>query len=113
MGQTKEILEKQLQLLSERSHQIANNTERGKELPLLTDVMIKLAVILEPEIQSELFPVAPLPLSERLTIADTEALAIGRRELTRRATEEAQRSWNDLREQLNQQQEENLRNRQK
>ena len=113
MGATKEILEKQLQLLSERSHQIANNTERGKELPLLTDVMIKLAVILEPEIQSELFPVAPLPLSERLTIADTEALAIGRRELTRRATVEAQQSWNALRGQLIQQQEENLRTRQK
>lgn len=52
-AEVREILEKQLQLLSERSHQIANNTERGKELPLLTDAMIKLAVILEPEIQSE------------------------------------------------------------
>lgn len=52
-AEVREILEKQLQLLSERSHQIANNTERGKELPLLTEAMIKLAVILEPEIQSE------------------------------------------------------------
>ena len=45
-AEVREILEKQLQLLSERSHQIANNTERGKELPLLTEAMIKLAVIL-------------------------------------------------------------------
>ena len=112
MCKVKEILEKQLQLLSERSKEIVRSDYNGDELPLLTDTMIKLAVILEPEIQSEFFPVAPLPLSERLTVADTEALAIGRRERKRRATEEAQQSWNTLREQLIQQQEENLRNQQ-
>jgi len=112
MSKTKEILEKQLQLLSERSSRIVNDVEGGKELPLLTDTMVMLAVILEPEIQSEFFPVAPLPLSERLTIADMEALATGRRERERRKTEEARQEWNALREQLIRQQEENLRNRQ-
>lgn len=103
MNTKKEILEKQLQLLSERSI-----TARVSDLVPLTEQMIKLAVILEPEIQSGLFPLSPLPLSERLTVADMEALVIGRRERERQQVEEAQRSWNDLREQLIQQQEENL-----
>ena len=53
MGATKEILEKQLQLLSERSHHIVHGTDGGSDLVALTDAMIKLAAILEPEIQSE------------------------------------------------------------
>ena len=109
MDKVKEILGKQLQLLSERSVKESD----AEDLSTLTDTMIKLAVILEPEIQSELFPVVPLPISERLTIADMDALAIGRRERERRKTEETQRSWNDLREQLIRQQEENLRTRQR
>ena len=109
MNKAKEILGKQLQLLAEESQSIQSSSD----LVSLTDTMIKLAVILEPEIQSELYPVVPLPLSERLTIADMEALAIGRRERERRETVEAQQSWNALREQLIQQQEENLRTRQK
>lgn len=112
MSKTKETLEKQLQLLSEWSQRVVHDTENGSELPALTEQMIKLAAILEPEIQSELVPFAPLPLSERLTIADMEALAIGRRERERRKTEEARQEWNALREQLIRQQEENLRNRQ-
>ena len=108
MNTTKEILERQLQLLADRSVS-ANDSD----LVSITEQMIKLAVILEPEIQSELFPVVPLPLSERLTVADTEALAIGRRERERRQIAEAQQSWNDLAVKLNQQQEESLRNRPK
>lgn len=103
MNTTKGILKRQLQLLADRSVH-ANDSD----LVAVTEQMIKLAVILEPEIQSELYPVAPLPLSERLTAADTEALAIGRRELARRQIAEAQQSWNDLAVKLNQQQEENL-----
>lgn len=49
MCKVKEILEKQLQLLSERSKEIVRSGCNGDELPLLTDTMIKLAVILEPE----------------------------------------------------------------
>ena len=101
----KDTLKKQMQILSERSVR-----ENGEYLAPITEQMIKLAIILEPEIQSELFPVVPLPLSERLTIADMEALVIGKRERERQRVAEAQQSWNNLREQLIQQQEENLQN---
>lgn len=105
MKKTKKILGEQLKLIARRSVS-ANDSD----LVSLTEQMIKLAVILEPEIQSELFPVVPLPLSERLTVADTEALAIGRRERERRQIEAAKKSWNNLRERLIQQQEESPQN---
>lgn len=53
MCKVKEILEKQLQLLSERSKEIVHGGCDGDELPLLTETMIKLAVILEPKMQSD------------------------------------------------------------
>lgn len=52
-AEVREILEKQLQLLSERSKEIVRSGRNGDELPLLTDTMIQLAVILEPETQSD------------------------------------------------------------
>lgn len=61
----RDTFKKQMQILAERSIR-----ENGEYLASITEQMIKLAIILEPEIQSELFPVVPLPLSERLTIAD-------------------------------------------
>ena len=49
-AQIKETLEKQLELLSERSVKTS-----GKELADLTNEMIKLAAILSPEVQSQSF----------------------------------------------------------
>lgn len=53
MSKTKEILERQLKLLSEQSSRIVNDVEVGKELPALTNAMIGVALILEPEMQNE------------------------------------------------------------
>ena len=76
-AQIKETLEKQFELLSERSKETS-----GKELADLTNTMINLAAILLPEFQSQSFCAASInhPYVVQLPIKDLVELYVARAE---------------------------------
>lgn len=76
-AQIKETLEKQFELLSERSKETS-----GKELADLTNTMINLAAILLPEFQSQSFYAASInhPYVVQLPIKDLIELYVARAE---------------------------------
>ena len=78
----KETLEKQFDLLAERSTQTY-----GAELANLTDAMINLAVILESDVQNQAFYAASTrhPYVVQLPIEDLLALHVARAEQARQS----------------------------
>ena len=91
MDKTKETLEKQLQLLYERS----SNAESGT-LIQLTREMISLALILSPELQNRLACAYPYPFVGHLSMSDLEELALARSERARRQLEEDKQFYKRL-----------------
>lgn len=93
----KETLEKQLQLLSERSKQIIEQGNAAdNELKTLTNQMIQLALILDPVLQSQSASAAYFPFVGHLSMSDLEELAQARRERARRELAEAKQFYKNL-----------------
>ena len=86
----KETLEKQMKLLSERSH------ESTAGVIGYTEQIINLAKILDPELRSQSYAEAPLPFVGHLTMSDLEALAKARHELLRQSVKETQQFYKKL-----------------
>ena len=92
----KETLEKQMKLLSERSH------ESTAGVIGYTEQIISLAKILDPELRSQSCAAAPLPFVGHLSMSDLEALAKARHEWLRQSIEETQQFYKDLQSQSSQ-----------
>ena len=84
----KETLEKQLDLLSERS----SKSNSVNEIVSLTEQMISLAKIIEPELQCQSVYAATYPYVGHLSMSDLESLALAR-QLRETKQLEAERQW--------------------